>query len=157
MNLIGGMFNFEAIIPMMIFAIPIVAIVGGITSAIVKTLTDAKMIEGAQRERLAAIQRGIDPNQLPPLPNPGQNAAEHMAGYNPLAAQRHRAQGLLVGGIVTTFAGIGIGMFLYFIAGGADSDAIWSVGIIPTFVGVALLLCSWLLWPKGGNGTTSAT
>ena len=155
--LLGGIIETDVIIPVMIFAIPIIAIVGGITAGIIKQMSEARLIENSQRERLAAIQHGVDPSKLPPLPLPGQTAPEMLAGFNPVAAQRHRAQGLLVGGVVTLFGGIGLGVFLYFITGDyhGDGDAVWAVGILPAFIGVALLLSSWLIWPKGGSGGTS--
>jgi len=140
----------QAIVPVMIFAIPIVAIIGGIFAGIVKTMTEARIVENAQRERIAAIQAGIDPSKLPPLP--GRPTAEleaasaqaamagHAAGYEYVA--RRRAWGLLVGGLVCTFAGIGLAAFLYFI--GAEEGNAWSVGIIPFAVGIALLL-SWVI------------
>jgi hypothetical protein len=153
--LLGGIIGTDVIIPVMIFAIPIIAIVGGITAGIIKQMSEAKLIENTQRERLAAIQRGVDPNQLPPLPVFGQSNPDMMAGFNPAAAQRHRAQGLLIGGIITLFGGIGLAAFLYFITGDyhGDGDAVWAVGILPMFIGVALLLSSWLVWPKGGSGS----
>lgn len=153
-GLIGSIFDARDLMSFMIFAIPIVAIVGGITAGIVKTVTDAKMMENAQRERMAAIQRGIDLDKLPPLPVIGGSSGELMAGFNPRAAQRHRAQGLLIGGVITLFAGLGVGTFLYLIAG-MDSDPVWAVGVIPAFVGVALLLSAWIVWPRGGNGTSA--
>jgi hypothetical protein len=156
MNLIAGIFNAEDFLPFMIFAIPIVAIVGGITAGIVKTMTDARMMENAQRERMAAIQRGIDLDKLPPLPVIGGGSTDFMAGFNPIAAQHHRAQGLLIGGVITLFAGIGIGAFLYFIADGSDGDRVWAVGIIPAFIGLALLLSAAIVWPKKDGGGTSA-
>ena len=74
---------------------------------------------------------------------------EMMAGFNPVAAQKHRAQGMLIGGIITLFGGVGIAAFLYFITDADEGSRVWSVGIIPAFVGIALLLSSWLVWPKG--------
>ena len=118
-------------------------------------MTDAKMMENAQRERMAAIQRGIDLDKLPPLPVIGGSGGEFMAGFNPTAAQRHRAQGLLIGGVITLFAGIGIATFLYFIVEPGDSDRVWAIGIIPVFIGLALLLSSWIVWPRGGSGTSA--
>ena len=153
--LIGSLFDASELLPFMIFSVPIVAIVGGITAGIVKTMTDAKMMENAQRERMAAIQRGIDLDKLPPLPVIGGSSAEVMAGFNPVAAQRHRAQGLLIGGVITLFAGIGIAMFLYFIVEPGDSDRVWAIGIIPVFIGLALLLSSWIVWPRGGSRTSA--
>ena len=150
MHLIAALFEAETVLPFLVFAVPIVAIVGGITAGIVKTITDAKIVENAQRERLAAIQRGVDLAQLPPIPQVGQNA-ELAAGFNPRAAQKHRAQGLLIGGIITLFAGLGITAFLFLIIDGMDGDRVWAVGIIPAFVGVALLLSAGIVWPRNGG------
>ena len=155
--LLGGIIETDVIIPVMIFAIPIVAIVGGITAGIIKQMSEARLIENTQRERLAAIQHGVDPSKLPPLPVFGQSNPEMLAGFNPAAAQRHRAQGLLIGGLITLFGGVGLAAFLYYISGdnmGGDGNA-WAVGILPVFIGLALLLSSWLVWPKGGSGGTS--
>jgi hypothetical protein len=153
MNLIAAMFDSDVFMPFLVFAIPIVAIVGGITAGIVKTVTNARMIENAQRERMAAIQRGIDLDKLPPLPSViGAGSTEMLAGFNPRAAQLHRAQGLLVGGIITLFSGIGIATFLHFVVEEGDAERAWAVGIIPAFIGFALLLSAWLLWPKKNGG-----
>jgi hypothetical protein len=130
-------------VPIMIFALPIVAVVGGITAGIVRILARQRTIELAQRERIAAIERGIDPSKLPPGPaimDEGWGSRWSSGG------SRNRAQGLLVGGIITLFAGVGIGMFLFFISG---SENVWAVGLIPGFVGIAMLLSSWIVWPRG--------
>ena len=96
MHLLG---NFsESLIPIMIFSIPILGIVGGITAGIVKTMSQGRLIENAQRERIAAIQAGIDPSKLPPMPALGEfaDAAEVIA--NPDFSARRLSQGLLIGG-----------------------------------------------------------
>lgn len=141
------MFGFEpeAFIPYMVFAIPIIAIVGGITIAIVRSLGRQRLIELAQQERIAAIQRGVDPSKLPPLPHLtmdddtpiGLPVAEH---------DRRRAQGLLIGGIVTLAVGIGLTAFLAVID---ESERVWAIGLIPSMVGLALLLSAWIVAPKG--------
>lgn len=135
----------ETIMPIMIFSIPIVAIVGGITMGIVKTMTQSRIIENAQRERIAAIQAGIDPAKLPPLPHGFMDDAE--AARNPEESQRRRTNGLLVGGIVTLFTGFGLSAFFTFMDAG---DNTWAIGIIPASVGVALLLASFLVGRRGG-------
>ena len=69
--------------------------------------------------------------------------------WSPFAA-RHRAQGLLIGGIITAAAGAGISTFLLLLR--PDNDrAVWAVGLIPMFVGVAMLISSWLVWPRNGH------
>lgn len=143
------MFGFdpEAFIPYMIFAIPIIAIVGGITLAIVRSLGRQRLIELAQQERIAAIQRGIDPSKLAPLPvladdddlTPGISAAER---------DRRRSQGLVIGGVVTFAVGAGLSAFLAVIQ---TEDRAWAVGLIPIMIGLALLLSAWIVAPKGGR------
>jgi hypothetical protein len=136
----------ETLLPLMIFSVPIVAIVGGITMGIVKTMTQSRVIENAQRERIAAIQAGIDPSKLPPIPNVD---LDHMQAdaTDPEGALRRRTNGIMVGGIVTLFAGIGVGIFLYIMDAGGSS---WAVGIVPAFIGLALLLSAFLVRPRGG-------
>lgn len=144
MHLIGDIG--DSIVPLMIFSVPVVAIVGGITMGIVKTMSQSRVIENAQRERIAAIQAGIDPAKLPPIPNLDMEGM-HEAARNPDAAMSRRTNGLMVGGIVTLFAGIGLALFLWIEDTGGSS---WSVGIIPAFVGLALLISAFLVRPRGG-------
>ena len=135
----------EGLIPMMIFAIPIVAIIGGITAGIVKTLSDSRIIENVQRERLAAIERGIDPAKLPSLPTDLGAARVAEVSGNPEAAAHHRSSALLIWGLIVLFFGIGLSTFLYLQdLGGTD----WAVGLIPGFVGLALLLSGYLTRPR---------
>src|SRR5262245_34077782 len=138
-------------VPIIALSIPIVAIVGGITAGIIKTLGRQRLIELAQRERIAAIERGVDPSKLAPLPvsalDDEQPEVWNMSQYD---RDRRRAQGIMIGGIVTTAVGIGLMAFLNFVEN--DGNA-WAVGIIPATVGVALLLSAWLVRPKnGGSG-----
>jgi len=135
----------DILIPLAAFAIPIVAITGGIIMGIVRSLGRQRAIELAQQERIAAIQRGIDPSTLPPIVFDHEESMEDRSG-RPL----RRAQGLMIGGLVTLFAGIGIAIFLGLIAGGHEGDDahVWAVGLIPALVGVALLLSARIVWPR---------
>ena len=144
MQLIGNLT--ESLVPMMIFAIPIVAIIGGITAGIVKTMSQGRIVEMAQRERIAAIQAGIDPSKLPPLPMTSDFFDTTQSLGDPLQSARNRSQGLLIGGFVTLLGGIGVGLFLGILN---DGDRVWAVGIIPAFVGVALLISGFLVRPRG--------
>jgi uncharacterized membrane protein YeaQ/YmgE (transglycosylase-associated protein family) len=140
-------FSVESLIPLLIFSIPIIAIVGGITVAIVKSLGRQRLLELAQQERIAAIQRGVDISKLPPLPNAALDDDEAaLLGMSVSERDRRRAQGLLIGGIVTLFVGGGIMAFLSIMDQG---DEAWAVGIIPAAVGAALLLSAWIVRPKG--------
>lgn len=135
-----------SLMPIMIFSVPIVAIVGGIAMGIVKTMTQSRVIENAQRERIAAIQAGIDPSKLPPIPHADFDEMRE-AAQNPEAAMRRRTNGIMVGGVVTLFVGIGLGLFLWIVDSGGSS---WAVGLVPGFVGLGLLLSAFLVRQRGG-------
>ena len=136
----------DTILPIMVFSVPIVAIVGGITMGIVRTMTQSRIVENAQRERIAAIQAGIDPSKLPPIPNAEFNELSD-AARDPEVGQRRRTNGLLVGGVVTLFTGIGLAVFFLFMDTGGNS---WAIGMIPAFIGFGLLLSAFLVRPRGG-------
>lgn len=143
----------DILVPFMIFAIPIVAIVGGITAGIVRTLGQQRLIELAQRERIAAIERGIDPSKLPPLPAPtaGPDLTGMYLSYHDYS--RRRSHGLLIAGLVTLFTGIAVSVFLANLVG--TEPGVWMAGLIPAAVGLALLIGAAIVHPRdGGTGPT---
>ena len=135
------MFGFDGgiLVPIFSMAIPIVAIVGGITAGIVRMVLKARAMELAQRERIAAIERGVDISKLPPLPGT-IDGDDTPLFYSPRQAALHRSRGLLVGGIVTLAVGIGLGVMLAVLNDG--SERVWAVGMIPAMIGLALLISS---------------
>jgi len=141
-------FGPDVFVPFLVFSIPIIAIVGGITAGIVKTISRHRIIELAQRERIAMIERGLDPSKLPPLP------LSEIAEASPLMSQadaaRRRSQGLMIGGLVTLAVGISLGVLLYNVAG-REEGGTWSVGLIPAAIGIALILSAFLVRPRNGN------
>jgi hypothetical protein len=139
-------FDTGAIMMVMIFAIPIVAIAGGITAGIVKTLGNQRLIELAQRERIAAIERGIDLGKLPPPPAP----VDESDWVGRPSSPRQRAQGLMIAGLITTAAGIGVSAMLVLLDPSREHNA-WAVGLVPAFIGVALLISAWLVRPRNGD------
>ena len=99
-----------------------------------------------QRERIAAIERGLDPDKIASLQRP--LLYDDRGIYSdPHTATEHRRQGLLIGGIVTLFVGIAVAIFLHGVADGRDGERVWTVGLIPIAVGFALLLSSFLIRP----------
>ena len=79
------------------------------------------MIELIQRERIAAIERGIDPAKHPVLDVTRPEFAA-MLDYDRPNTPLRRAQGLLIAGIVTLFAAIGIIVFLKIMIDGHDGE-----------------------------------
>lgn len=145
------MFEPEFLVPFLVLSIPIVAIIGGIVAGIVRSAGQQRMLELAQRERIAAIERGIDPAKLPPMPQIAQEVG--LFGLSPFEAAKRRAQSLMIGGLVTTFGGIGLLVFLILVE---PSKNIWGVGLIPILVGTALLLSAWIVWPRNGGSQSHA-
>jgi hypothetical protein len=137
-----AIFDSDFFVPILIFAVPIVAIIGGITAGIVRTLSQHRLQELAARERIAAIERGVDPSKLPPAPQIVDDASAYSYTRDP----HRRYQGLMIGGLVTLSVGIGLAIMLGLLAD-TDRNA-WAVGLIPGFVGVALLLGAWLVKPR---------
>ena len=146
-------FSVGEFIPIVALSIPIVAIIGGITAGIIRTLGRQRLIELAQRERIAAIERGVDPAKLTPLPVTALDDEPEGLIMSQFDRDRRRAQGLLIGGIVTLAVGLGLMAFLNIME---DHGNAWAVGIIPAAIGVALLLSSFLVRPKG-NGSSTPT
>jgi uncharacterized membrane protein YeaQ/YmgE (transglycosylase-associated protein family) len=151
-------FDSEVIVPVMIFAIPIVAVIGGITAGIVRTLGQQRLIELAQRERIAAIERGVDPSKLPPV-----SLATHDQDYGGMFPggmfpsyhdySRRRSQNMLIAGLILVFTGAALAVFLSQMVDGDDSRRVWLVGLIPAAVGAALLISSAIVRPRGNGGS----
>lgn len=146
------MFDFDAgdLVPLMALSIPIVAIAGGITAGIVRLIQRQRAFELMQRERIAAIERGLDPDKIAALQRP-LIYNDHGLYTDPVIAAQHRSQNLRIGGLVTLFVGVAVAIFLYNVTGGHDGgdENVWTLGLIPASVGIALLLSSFLIKPIG--------
>jgi hypothetical protein len=135
----------------LIFSIPLIAIAGGITMAILRMASQHRLMELAQRERIALIEKGADPAKLPPPAevNMGWSAGDLV--NRPFAEiSRRRAQNMTIGGIILLFLGIGIGIFIYFVAGDEGRPAL--IGLIPASLGLALLVSARIVARDAGNG-----
>ena len=120
-------------------AIPIIAIVGGISVAIVRIITQARLEELARRERIAAIERGLDPAKLPPMGGAGEEV------YSFVDSRLRRAHGLVIGGFILIAVGIAIGVLIDTVE---PSKNYWAIGLGPLLVGIALLGSAAIVWPR---------
>jgi hypothetical protein len=106
--------------------IPIVAIVMSLLIPIIYQITEYRrrrdIVEALHKERMASIERGIEPKPLP----------EEL--LNPF--RRNRNPRYLLTGMIWLFIGVGIFVFLGAVAG---DDVRW-IGLIPGGVGLAYLL-----------------
>jgi hypothetical protein len=117
----------------LLITIPIVAIVGGIVAGIVKTLSRQRLLELAQKERIAAIERGIPPDKLPPVELPGGRNGSLTFEQRSL----RRSQLLLIWGIITTAFGFAAAIGL----SSQDEDSV-AFGFLFVFIGIALMVGS---------------
>jgi len=116
------------------FLIPIVAIIGAFTYAVVQTLARARVRELEVRERIAMIERGLVP---PPEVDPRgfDRAMDRYERYRERSPGRHRRAGV-------TLMGVGFGlMVLIAFTSGEESVAI-GVGGFLVLIGVAFFINS---------------
>jgi hypothetical protein len=115
------------------------AILGGIVTGIMRSSQRQRLVELAQRERIALIERGVDPEKLPPLTEHSLAAAFGNGIADERILAERRKQGLTIAGLLFTFFGFGLGILLSQVAG---DDRVWAVGGLPLSIGLALLLGS---------------
>ncbi len=126
-------------VPILVLLIPIVAIIGGISIAALRMMSQHRLLELAQRERIAMIERGADPAKLPPPPDlaaMGWGGGEILRPFPEYS--RRRAQNLTIGGIILLFVGVATGVFLYYVTD--RNGGVSLLGLIPAALGLALLI-----------------
>ncbi len=125
------------LIPIIAMFIPIVAIAGGMTVAVFRTRGQQKIAELAMRERIAAIEKGLDPSRLPPLPSLAD--PDDFRPASPRERAMRTSTGLRIGGIITLAAGLGLAVLFIAIPDARDRS-LWALGMVPVFVGVGLVV-----------------
>lgn len=137
--------HFEEMIPVIAVSlgmmIPLVAIIGGITAGIIKSNARHRLLELAQRERIAALERGIEPERLPPLELPHGPVENGMTFEQ---RQQRRSELLRIWGFIVF--GFGIAMFV----GIGMAEGVMEAGPALMFpgVGAALILSGYMVKPN---------
>ena len=121
--------------------IPIVAIVMGIGMAMLSVWSEhkrkAQLLEQNHRERMHAIEKGIELPELPP------NLVSSGNGPSTASAARSLRSGIML-------SLIGILLFAAIDHAFGRKGALF--GLIPAAVGVANLVYAWILWQKEKRG-----
>lgn len=129
---------FDALPFMFFLSIPIVAIVGGITMGIIRTLSRQRLVELAQKERIAAIERGVDPAKLPPIEiPPGLLGKREKMTFEQKAMKR--SHDLMISGLVLTGFGFAVSIMIGVMEPEPGS---WAPGLLFVFIGIALMISS---------------
>lgn len=119
----------------LVFMIPIVAIIGGITSAIVATVMRARVRELEIRERIAMIEKGLVP---PPEVDPRGFERALARSERVLwtsQAGRHRRAGI-------TLLGVGFGLMMLIGVAGHSPEGGIGVGGFLVILGIAFFVNS---------------
>jgi hypothetical protein len=146
------LFDEDIFVPFLVFAIPCVAIAGGILAGIVKTISAHRLMEAVVRERMALIAKGVDPARIP------VSAGAALCGASLLSlrdATRLRAQGLLVAGFVTLAGGISFALVARALDSWEAGD--WGLGVVAASIGLALVLSGAIIWPRGRQAHDAAS
>lgn len=128
----------EAIAPILIFSIPIIAIVGGISSRITRTMARARIQELLIQERIKAMEKGITPPAQVPMLDPEIESGLYVQSHE------QRVFGLRLGGGIAIAVGLAL-MFALYSTTGASEAWVWMS--IPAAIGAALFIGSFFV-PK---------
>jgi hypothetical protein len=144
-------FHDDVFVPFLVFAIPCVAIAGGILAGIIRTVSSHRLMEAVVRERMALVAKGVDPARIP------VSAGSLLAGASLLSlrdATRLRAQGLLVAGFVILAGGGSFAAVSYALDSWDGGD--WGIGVVAASVGLALIASGLIIWPRGHQAHDTA-
>jgi hypothetical protein len=131
----------EMIIALGVMALPLAAIIGGITAGILKSNARHRLVELAQRERIVALERGIDPERLPKIEYP-PGVGERGITFE--QKQLRRSQVFRVWGLILT----GFGTAMFFGMGVAEGFREAAPVMMFVGVGIALILSGLMVRPE---------
>jgi len=117
----------------MIFLFPLVIIV------VVFAFTGVVHWVDSNRKEREAFYRADTLKRLSDAPGDGAKAAFDLLREQDRLKRINAREGMKVGGLVTVAVGAALCIFLRMVAGGAPGSP-WLVGLIPGFVGIALLI-----------------
>jgi hypothetical protein len=111
-------------------------------AALFSMIAVASWSEARRKEREAYYKNDML-KKLADTPGPGANAALELIREEARVGALRTRQGLRIGGLITTAAGIGVLIFLRALLG--SQQGIYLCGLIPLLVGLALYGSSYLV------------
>jgi hypothetical protein len=137
----------DALMVGVLLVLPVIGLIGGLVHGIYKTVGRQRMMELAQRERIAALERGVDPGQLPPILPPQAALMDSEMTFE--QTQLRRSQSLKIIGVLSLTLGIGIGLPALLIQTVPDG---WiMVGVILVAIGCGFLISGRIVTVNGRN------
>jgi len=98
----------------------------------------------SQRKEREAFYRADTLKRLGDAPGDGAKAAFDLLREQDRLKRINAREGMKIGGLVTVAVGASLCIFLRFVSGSASGSP-WLVGLIPGFVGIALLIYVYFL------------
>lgn len=135
--------------------IPLLAVILGISAGIVAIVTQSrrrvKEFEMRHKERMAAIERGLDVPVEPLGRDDDVYGLESLERLGRLRRPKTHAHYLLQG-----MVWLGVGVAIVFAAGDLVGEGIARLGAVPAAVGIAYLIFYVVAKPKDGDEATKA-
>jgi len=130
----------DTLVPLAAMLVPIVGSVALFSFLGVAAWSDAR------RKEREAYYTSETLKKIAETSGEGAKSAMELLHEQERAAVRRRREGVRLGGLITAAVGISLMIFLRAIV--RDEPAVFLVGLIPLFVGLALLLYGYVLGPK---------
>ena len=132
------------VLPFLLLFVPMIAVIGGVIAGVVRTVGRQRIAELAYKERIAAVERGVDLSRLPPVSGGEDRLVPDDA--------RSLTRWLTIVGLVMVF---GSAALIVTIAVFDSDKTKWVAALIPLAIGAALLLSAWIVRPRNGTTHTS--
>ena len=116
-----------------VFLIPVVALICVFTFVSIDTWAKSRAKEREEFYKNETFQKMLDGT-----PESAETVRQMIREEEERLEQRRQSsakQGLLMGGLITIAVGLGLGIFLYYLA---EDEPVFLVGVIPVLIGVVL-------------------
>lgn len=134
---------FGSMVAMAWVLIPIAGIIWLLVAGISEEKTKRHRQELLHKERMVALEKGMTDALERTI------QVERDLGVQDIRSRRN-PNGLLVGGIITVGAGLGLTVFMRLAVDGNDRAHAMAVGLIPLFVGLSLIVAWFVTRRLGG-------